>query len=157
ATVAATAPASGTPTGTVTFTDTTSGTTLGTANVDTTGKATFSTTGLGIGTHTITASYAGTGNFAPSNGSVNQNGTARGGGRRQGRSSPTTANDAAARGLVTPRAAAFVFVGAGSGKRNGPSEPGSDGPFGCPCRSQAAGRARVAAPLGHRVGSAAGG
>jgi hypothetical protein len=76
ATVAATAPGSGTPTGTVTFTDTTSGATLGTANVDTAGKATFSTAGLGVGTHTITASYAGTGNFAPSSDSKTQTVTA---------------------------------------------------------------------------------
>jgi|GEM_PF-6501179 len=67
ATVAAT---SGTATGTVTFMDGT--TTLGTASLNGSGVATFSTTALSAGTHTITATYNPTGFFAGSSGSVSQ-------------------------------------------------------------------------------------
>ncbi|SDE85456.1 beta strand repeat-containing protein [Terriglobus roseus] len=53
------APASGTaiPTGAVTFTD--GSTTLGTANLDATGRATYSTAALTVGSHSVVASYAG--------------------------------------------------------------------------------------------------
>ena len=56
---ASVAPASGTavPTGSVTFAD--SGTTLGTGTLDATGKTSFSTIALAVGSHSITASYAG--------------------------------------------------------------------------------------------------
>ena len=47
----------GIPTGTVTFTD--GGTTLGTGTLDATGTATFSTTALSQGVHTILATYGG--------------------------------------------------------------------------------------------------
>ena len=63
-TVTITATVSGpgaTPTGTVTFKD--GSTVLGTANVDGTGQATFQTSGLAIGSHTLSASYAGDGNY----------------------------------------------------------------------------------------------
>lgn len=62
----------GTPTGTVTFTDTTSGTALGTGTLDSTGVASVSTSTLSPGTHTITATYAGDGNFATSSGTTSQ-------------------------------------------------------------------------------------
>jgi autotransporter-associated beta strand protein len=57
------APGSATPTGTVTFLD--GSTVLGTANLTVAGVAVFGTTNLGVGTHTITASYGGTSNFSP--------------------------------------------------------------------------------------------
>ena len=69
ATVAVVAPGSGSPTGTVTFFDGTGigGTaTLGTGGVNSAGVATFSTSALGVGIHTITASYSGDANFAAS-------------------------------------------------------------------------------------------
>jgi len=58
------ASAGGVPSGTVTFKE--GGTALGTASLDGTGKATFSTTTLAVGSHPVTAEYAGAGNFAPS-------------------------------------------------------------------------------------------
>jgi hypothetical protein len=70
ATVAAAAPASGTPTGTVTFKD--GSTTLGTGTLSG-GAATFAISSLAIGNHTITAVYAGDTNFASSTGSLNTN------------------------------------------------------------------------------------
>lgn len=54
----------GTPTGMVTFRS--GGTVLGTAMLDSTGTATLSTSALSVGTHTITARYAGDDTFAPS-------------------------------------------------------------------------------------------
>jgi hypothetical protein len=60
ATVSASSPGSGAPTGTVTFND--GGTSIGSGSVSG-GKATFSTSSLSTGTHTITASYGGDGNF----------------------------------------------------------------------------------------------
>ena len=64
ATVHASAPGTGKPTGTVTFKDIT--TVLGTATLNSAGQATFSTTALAVGTHAITASYAGDTNFSGS-------------------------------------------------------------------------------------------
>jgi hypothetical protein len=57
ATVAAVAPSSGVPTGTVTFSD--NGNALVAQPLDSTGTATFSTSALTAGTHSITASYYG--------------------------------------------------------------------------------------------------
>jgi hypothetical protein len=53
-----------TPTGTVTFSD--GATPLGSAPVDGSGVATFSTSGLGVGAHSITATYNGDANFGGS-------------------------------------------------------------------------------------------
>jgi hypothetical protein len=67
AVVAVTGPGAGTPTGAVTFMD--GATTLGTGQLSVAGgtdQATFSTSSLGVGAHTITASYGGDGNFTPS-------------------------------------------------------------------------------------------
>ncbi len=61
ATVSAVAPGNGTPTGTVTFMD--GATELGTATLNSSKKATFATASLTQGTHSITAVYAGDGNF----------------------------------------------------------------------------------------------
>ncbi len=77
AAVAAAAPGSGTPTGTVTFLDGTS--TLGTGTLSG-GKATFSTSSLALGGHSITVTYGGSGNFTGSSSSattqmVGQDGT----------------------------------------------------------------------------------
>ena len=58
----------GTPTGTVTFKDGT--TTLGAATLNGSGQAAFSTTALTAGSHSITASYSGDGNYAASTSSV---------------------------------------------------------------------------------------
>jgi hypothetical protein len=80
ATVTANSPGSGTPTGTVTFTDMTTSTTLGTAPLSG-GTASFTTSALAPGNHTITASYGGGTNFNSSSGTlaggqtVNQAGT----------------------------------------------------------------------------------
>ena len=71
ATVAAVSPGSGTPTGTVNFLDGT--TTIGTGTLNSSGVATFSTsttTPLTVGTHSITAVYAGDTNFTTSTSSV---------------------------------------------------------------------------------------
>jgi hypothetical protein len=63
ATVGAVAPGVGTPSGAVTFTD--GATTLGTANLSS-GTATFTTSALAFGGHSIAASYAGDSNFLAS-------------------------------------------------------------------------------------------
>src|SRR5262249_38229733 len=55
---------SGTPTGTVTFLD--GSTILGTGTLDATGKATFTTSGLAVANHSITAVYGGSSNFTGS-------------------------------------------------------------------------------------------
>jgi len=62
ATVAAVAPGAGTPTGTVTFTDSVSGS-LGSGALNGSGQASVSTSSLGVGAHTITASYGTSANF----------------------------------------------------------------------------------------------
>src|SRR5437867_3590260 len=61
ATVPATRPGAGTPTGTVTFKDGSS--TLGTGTLDSSGQATFVTSTLAVGSHSITASYGGDASF----------------------------------------------------------------------------------------------
>jgi hypothetical protein len=57
-------PGAGTPTGTVTFLDFT--TTLGTGTLNASGQATFTTSALALGTHAISANYAGDNNFLAS-------------------------------------------------------------------------------------------
>jgi hypothetical protein len=64
ATVTASSPGSGTPSGTVTFSR--GSIVLGTASVDTTGRASLTTSGLQAGTSSITANYSGDGNFLAS-------------------------------------------------------------------------------------------
>jgi hypothetical protein len=68
ATVAATTPGTGTPTGTVNFLE---GTTTLTSGVTLNGsdQATFTTSSLAVGSHTITANYSGDANFLASTGS----------------------------------------------------------------------------------------
>ena len=66
ATVSAVAPAAGTPTGTAIFTE--GSTTLASGVTLSSGQATFTISSLGLGSHTITASYSGDGNFLPSSG-----------------------------------------------------------------------------------------
>src|SRR5262249_13437758 len=61
ATVTVTAPGSGQLSGGVTFYEGT--TALSLVGIDAMGKATYSTTALGVGPHTITAVYGGDGNF----------------------------------------------------------------------------------------------
>ena len=69
ATIAPVAPGMGNPDGQVTFSD--GGTTLGTVTVNTaTGTATFTTSSLALGKHTITASYGGSTGYAPSSSAV---------------------------------------------------------------------------------------
>ena len=67
AAVAVSAPGSGTPTGSITFDD---GTTVLGISALSRGVATFSTTSLGVETHSITAAYNGDGNFFPSTSAV---------------------------------------------------------------------------------------
>jgi hypothetical protein len=64
ATVSVPPPGAGVPTGTVTFTDGT--TILGTGTLNAADKATFTTAGLQVGTHTITATYGGDADFLTS-------------------------------------------------------------------------------------------
>ncbi len=64
ATVAVTAPGTGTPTGTVTFRD--GATVLGTGTLNAGGQATLSTAALTAGAHAINAVYAGDANFSTS-------------------------------------------------------------------------------------------
>ena len=71
ATTTANAPGSGTPTGSVDFYDTTTSTDLTPGGVAlSTGAATFSTTSLAAGNHTIKASYSGDTNFIASSAST---------------------------------------------------------------------------------------
>ena len=71
ATVTANAPGSGTPTGTVDFYDTSTSTDLTPGGIAlSSGTATFSTTSLAVGSHTIKASYSGDGNFLTSSAST---------------------------------------------------------------------------------------
>jgi hypothetical protein len=62
------APAAGIPTGAVTFKD--GATVLGTMTLDVSGQATFTTTELELGTHSITATYSGDANFVASTSSA---------------------------------------------------------------------------------------
>jgi len=64
ATLQASSPGAGIPTGAVTFLDFT--TTLGTGTLNAGGQATFTTSALALGTHAITANYAGDNNFLAS-------------------------------------------------------------------------------------------
>jgi hypothetical protein len=61
ATVTVSSPGGGTPTGPVIFRD--GVTTLGTRAVNPAGVATFTTSSLGAGLHSVTASYGGSGSF----------------------------------------------------------------------------------------------
>ncbi len=70
ATVAATPPGSGTPTGQVTFAD--GSTVLAQVPLNSSGIASFSTSSLALGSHTITATYASDSLFAVSSGSTVQ-------------------------------------------------------------------------------------
>ena len=68
ATVIVTGPGSGTPAGTVNFQD--GATTLGSGTLDSGGHAKFSTSALAAGSHSITAVFAGSVNFAGSTSSA---------------------------------------------------------------------------------------
>lgn len=70
ATVAPVAPGTGTATGSVTFLD--SGSPIGTGTISS-GVATFTTSALAVGNHTITTTYGGDGNFNGSTGSLTGN------------------------------------------------------------------------------------
>jgi hypothetical protein len=70
ATVAAVPPGSGTPTGQVTFQDGTN--VIGQVPLNASGVASFSTSSLAAGSHTISAIYASDTNFAASNGTLGQ-------------------------------------------------------------------------------------
>ena len=68
ATVAVAAPGTGTPTGTVTLKD--GATVLGTGTLNASGVATFTTSTLAVGNHSITASYGGNTNDLTSTGTL---------------------------------------------------------------------------------------
>jgi len=70
ATVSTTAPGAGTPTGTVAFDD--NGTPIGSGTLDASGKASVTTSTLALGSHVVTATYAGDGTHNASSGSVTQ-------------------------------------------------------------------------------------
>src|SRR5206468_3672228 len=72
ATVSVNSPGGGTPTGIVTFKD--GATTLGTGTLDASGHATFATSSLSVGSHSITATYGGDSNFnaSPQSAAVSQ-------------------------------------------------------------------------------------
>jgi uncharacterized repeat protein (TIGR01451 family) len=63
--VSAIAPGAGVPTGSISFMD--GATTIGSGVIDGSGQASFTTSALGAGSHSISASYAGDGNFFGSN------------------------------------------------------------------------------------------
>ncbi|MBN2463258.1 MAG: Ig-like domain repeat protein, partial [Dehalococcoidia bacterium] len=67
ATVTAVPPGAGIPTGTVNFKE--EGVTIDTATLDASGQATFTTSSLSVGDHTVTAEYGGDGDFNTSNSS----------------------------------------------------------------------------------------
>jgi hypothetical protein len=60
-----------TPAGTVTFVDAMTGGSLGTLTLDSTGKASLTTSALSSGTHMVTATFVANPNFATSSGSTN--------------------------------------------------------------------------------------
>ena len=64
ATVSVPPPGAGLPTGIVTFTD--GAAVLGTGTLNAADQATFTTAGLQVGSHSITATYGGDGDFLPS-------------------------------------------------------------------------------------------
>ena len=64
--------AAGTPTGTVTFKD--YGVVIGSGTVDATGHATLTTATLGVGLHSITATYDGAANYVPSTSAASDSG-----------------------------------------------------------------------------------
>jgi hypothetical protein len=64
------APGAGVPTGTVTFQD--GATIVGTATLNAAGTASFTTSALNMGSHTITATYQGDGNFLTSSATLTQ-------------------------------------------------------------------------------------
>jgi hypothetical protein len=68
ASVSAVLPGSGTPTGTVTFYN--GSTTLGTATLNGTGAASFTTSSLSVGSHSIKVSYGGDADFKASTSAV---------------------------------------------------------------------------------------
>ena len=70
ATVTSNGTGGGVPTGSVAFTE--GATTLATVTVDGTGNAAFSTSSLSFGSHTITASFTGTGGYQNSSGQTTQ-------------------------------------------------------------------------------------
>ncbi len=70
ATVTGTTPGANIPTGSVTFYD--GSAILGTSTLNSTGTATWTTSALAVGSHTITAAYGGDGNFAASTGNLKQ-------------------------------------------------------------------------------------
>jgi hypothetical protein len=70
ATVAVVAPGAGTPTGTVTFYA--DGSIVGSALLDGSGSANINLSSLSVGTHNITATYAGDANFLSGSGSTNE-------------------------------------------------------------------------------------
>ena len=70
ATVSVVAPGAGTPTGTITFKA--NGTPIGTSVLNGSGVASFTTSALAVGSHSITAAYEGDANFADSSTSITQ-------------------------------------------------------------------------------------
>jgi hypothetical protein len=98
----------GTPTGMVTFKDGTN--TLGTDNLDGAGQATFMTSALSTGDHSITAVYGGATNFSGSTSSVLTQTVG-------GSNDPPTANNGAA---ATDRDSAVAIVLTGSDPNNDP-------------------------------------
>src|SRR5581483_2109141 len=101
ATVAVVAPGTGTPAGTVTFKD--ESITVGTGAV-TGGRATFTTSILTVGDHTITASYGGATGFLASSGSMTGNPQA------VGHASTSTAVTSSANPSVTGRSVMFTAI-----------------------------------------------
>src|SRR5262249_313472 len=69
-TATVTAAGAGTPSGTITFAG--GGNTLATVAVDATGTASFGTSSLGVGSHTITATFSGTTGWLTSTNSTSQ-------------------------------------------------------------------------------------
>jgi hypothetical protein len=99
ATVAAAAPAVGTPTGTITFLD--GGSPIGTGTLSS-GAATFTTSALAAGSHTITTSYGGDTNFNSSAGSLT--------GNPQVTVAPPTATKGFAPNIIAPNGVSMMTI-----------------------------------------------
>jgi hypothetical protein len=127
ATVAPVAPGSGNPTGSVTFKD--GATTIGTRTLDGSGTATFMTSALAVGGHTITAVYDGDTNFDIStSASVSET---------VDQASTTTSSVSSANPATTGQSIFFTatigVVAPGSGSPGGTVQFSIDGtPFGSP-------------------------
>jgi MYXO-CTERM domain-containing protein len=138
-------PGGGTPQGTVNFTD--NGLLIGTSTLDIVGKTSFATSGLGVGTHSIVATYEGTANYATSaslplaqeitTGTPDSGASSSSGGVDSGTSSSSSSSSSSS--------------GSSSGGTDAGVNPLADGETeggGCDCRAAGGGSSGLAALAG---------